>query len=182
MALVRELIEERKGRKQYPLLAMFCDWSLHPHLDRSTAGADLLDLLDETWANSQQVDQQIQTLVGQLSPQTLRADLTSLLRSALIWPGPLENDGMFRSIVSQFTADLAHKPICRNTKDQPKRIQARLASGYRFAAERIQFEGIDGQLQLVLAARQIDPPSSGEVRIQIPWGLQTLEDVTPPPR
>lgn len=171
MALVRELLEERRGRKQYPVLAMFCDWSLHSRLDRSPAGTELLDLLDEVWANSQQVDQQVQSLVSQLSPQALRAELILLLRSALIWPGPIENEELFRSIIRHFTTDLAHKPISRKAKDQPKRTQVRLASGYRFMAERIQFEIIDGRLQLALAAKQIEPPSGGEVKIQIPWDL-----------
>ncbi len=171
MALARELIEERKVRNQYPILALFCDWSLHSRLDRSPAGKELLDLLDATWANSREVDQQIQRLVIQLSPQSVRMQLVSLLHSALIWAGPLENDQMFQSIARHLTEDLIQKPICRAAREQPKLIQARLASGYRFMAERIQFELIDGRLQLVLAAKQIEPPSGGEVKVQIPWNL-----------
>jgi hypothetical protein len=63
MGLLRQLLEERGDRKKYATLAMFCDWLLHPKLDRSKAGGDLLDILDATFARSRTVDQQIQQLL-----------------------------------------------------------------------------------------------------------------------
>ena len=66
MALLRELLEERKERKKYSALTMYCDWSVHTKLDRSPAGSALLDILD-IWASSTTVDEQVQVLGGELS-------------------------------------------------------------------------------------------------------------------
>lgn len=79
LALLRELLEERKERNKYPLLTMFCDWTLHTGLDRSKAGSGVLDILDEIWAWSQRVDEQIQELLREISPQKLREQMISLL-------------------------------------------------------------------------------------------------------
>jgi hypothetical protein len=171
MALLREFLEERKERSQYPLLVMFCDWALHNRLDRSSGGGRLLDLLDETWANSHQVDAQIQHLVSQLSPAMLRGQLIELLRKSLIWPAAIQNDEYFTRLVKHLIADLAGKPISRGAKEQSKRTADRIGRGLRFIAERILFEKVEERMQLVLVARQIEPASGGEVRIQIPWGV-----------
>jgi hypothetical protein len=37
MSLSRQLIEETKTKDRYPVLNLFCDWSLHPKLDRKDA-------------------------------------------------------------------------------------------------------------------------------------------------
>jgi len=137
MALLREFLEEKGIRTRYPLLGMYCDWSLHSRLDSSSAGTSLLDLLDQVWANSHVVDEQIQSLVRQLSPQMLRDQMLEVLRNALIWPAAIQNDECFRRIVHWLVADLAGKPISRRPKDEPKRISERLALGYRFVAHRI---------------------------------------------
>jgi len=169
MDLLREFLEEKGIRTRYPLLGMYCDWSLHSRLNRSLAGTSLLDLLDQVWANSHVVDEQIQSLVRQLSPQMLRDQMLEVLRNALIWPAAIQNDECFRRIVHWLVADLAGKPISRRPKDEPKRISERLALGYRFVAHRIAFENTSENMQLVLCAKQIEPTSGGEVRIQIPW-------------
>src|SRR5687767_7434915 len=72
MVLLRELLEERGERKTYPLLTMFCDWSLHPNLNRSQAGDELLDLLDAMFAKSKTVDQQFEQLRNGIAPSKLQ--------------------------------------------------------------------------------------------------------------
>lgn len=169
MALLRELLEQQGINRQYPLVTMFCDWSLHIRLDRSPAGAKLLDLLDATWANSRQVDQQIDALVDQLKPHLLRSQMIDILEGVLIDPTVVRTDELFGKIVRCLITDLVEKPIARKAKDEQKRVAERLALGYRFIAERIQFQEIDQMIQLVLVAKQIAPTVGGEVRIQMPW-------------
>src|SRR2546423_7911209 len=106
LALLRELLEERKERDKYPLLTMFCDWTLHTGLDRSKAGSGVLDTLDETWAWSQRVDEQIQGLLRDISPQKLREQMISLLTSEFIDPSILDDVASCRLIIDYLIRDL----------------------------------------------------------------------------
>jgi hypothetical protein len=181
MALLRELLEERNERRKYPALAMFCDWSVHTKLDRSAGGGALLDMLDEIWANSTTVDQQIQILTNELSPQKLRVQMEQLLGSSFIHPGVIPNGHVFASIIDHLIADLVGKPISRRPCDVSKRTSDRLARGLRHIADRLLFSRNEdktvsaAKYLLTLVSRQIDPPSTGEARIILPWPIAVNE-------
>src|SRR5947209_6564402 len=170
MALLRELLEVRDERKVYPTLTMFCDWSLHPKLDRSTLGNELLDIIDTIWAQTANADDQVRVVTRRLSPSTLRDELFKLLANSRIDPSVVANDLPYRKLVTLLIADLLGKPISRSETARSKRDADHLAKGIRFVADRISFnqnEKLETELRLV--SRQLDPPSDGEVHIVIPW-------------
>jgi hypothetical protein len=170
MGLLRQLLEERGDRKKYATLAMFCDWLLHPKLDRSKAGGDLLDILDATFARSRTVDQQIQQLLEGLAPQRLGEQIVLFLGSAFVDPSFFLDEGRFLAFMRHLTADLLDKPIARQSREVERLTQERLAQGYRHIADRLFFRRSEsGGNEIVLAARQIEPASGGEVMIVIPW-------------
>jgi hypothetical protein len=137
MALLRELLEERKERNKYQLLTMFCDWALHTGLDRSKAGGMLLDILDASWANSQKVDAQIGEIVQGISPQKLRDQIFALLGASFIDPSLVVDADPYSRIMDHLIADLQGKPVARSIKESDKIKDDRLAKGYRFMAEQI---------------------------------------------
>jgi|SRR5260370_42446856 hypothetical protein len=75
MVLLRELLEARNEQNKYPLLRMFCDWSLHTKLDRSKAGNGALDILDAMWAKSKTVDAQLGELMRAFRQRNFRQKL-----------------------------------------------------------------------------------------------------------
>ena len=168
MVLLRELLEERNERKKYPLLTMFCDWSVHTKLDRS----DLLDILDATWANSKTVDQQIKQLLDDISPSKLQAQMVSLLSTSLIDPTAISDVEACAKLFQHVIDDLKGKTVARKADKLIKLTTERLSKGYRFIADRLYFEDYErGSNQFVLAAKQIEPSSGGEVLIKIPWPI-----------
>jgi hypothetical protein len=172
MVLLRELLEERNERKKYPLLTMFCDWSVHTKLDRSQAGNDLLDILDATWANSKTVDQQIKQLLTDISPSKLQAQMVSLLSTSLIDPTAISDVEACAKLFQHVIDDLKGKTVARKADKLIKLTTERLSKGYRFIADRLYFEDYEsGSNQFVLAAKQIEPSSGGEVLIKIPWPI-----------
>ena len=175
MALLRELLEERKERKKYSALTMYCDWSVHTKLDRSPAGSALLDILD-IWASSTTVDEQVQVLGGELSVLKLRKQIEELLESSFIHPSVILDDHAFASIVDHFIADLVAKPISRRSADVSKRTSERLAKGLRHIADQLFFSLGDGKASaakyvLNLVSKQIDPPRPGTATIVLPWPI-----------
>jgi hypothetical protein len=86
MVLLRELLESRNEQDKYPVLRMFCDWSLHTKLDRSKAGNHALDSLDAMWAKSKTVDEQMRKLIEGISPPRLQTEIASALAAARIDP------------------------------------------------------------------------------------------------
>ena len=172
MSLLRELLEARNEKRKYPLLNMFCDWAVHTKLDHSSAGSQLLDILDETWAGSRKVDELIGRLVGDISPQKLREQIFALLCAEFVDPTIMDDAGLAERIIGGLLDDLCGKPVARRADGIKKTTAERLAKGCRFIADRLYFERDEsGKRQLVLAAKQIEPPSGGEVRVKIPWPL-----------
>jgi hypothetical protein len=172
MSLLRELLEERKERNKYQLLTMFCDWALHTGLDRSKAGGMLLDILDSTWANSQNVDAQIGEIMRGISPRTLRDQMFALLGGSFVDPSVVVEADYCVRIMDHLITDLQGKPVARSIKDSKKIESDRLAKGYRFMADRFYFEHDEKYgNQFVLAAKQIEPSSGGNVFVKIPWPI-----------
>jgi hypothetical protein len=171
MALLRELLEERGDRQNYALATMFCDWQLHPKLDSSKAGSELLDILDDTWGvGRNNVDQRIGELLEGLSPRKLRDQIVLILGGAFVEPSFFLDDHSFIKFMRYLTADLVDKPISRQPREIEKLTAERLAQGYRHIADRLFFRRRkDGGNDIVLAVRQIEPPSGGEIQIVIPW-------------
>ena len=160
IALLRELIEQRRERRKYPLLEMFCDWSLHTKLERSKAGNEALDILDAMWARSKTVDAQFRELLEGISPAKLQMEIASVLAASFIDPS-LIYDARWPVILRYLIDDLSGKPVRRSAKALQKNTSERLAGGYRFIADCFYFERENGRYQFVLVSRQIEPPSGG---------------------
>jgi hypothetical protein len=172
MALLRELLEQRKERSKYQLLTMFCDWALHPELDRSKAGGDVLDILDDIWAGSQNVDQQVQGLLRETSPAKLREQIVELLGASFIDPTVMIEAESSALIIGYVIEDLRGKPVARRANEIEKNIAKRLDKGYRHIADRFYFDRDEtGKNQFVLVAKQIQPSRCSEVHIRIPWPI-----------
>jgi hypothetical protein len=171
MALLRELLEARSEQDKYPLLRMFCDWSLHTKLDRrSKAGNELLDILDAMWAKSKTVDEQFSVLLEGISPARLQSEIASVLAASCIDPS-LVHSSRFPMIVRHIIAGLIGKTVSRSPNAIQTKTAERLAKGYRHIADRFYFEREGEKYFFVLAAKQIEPASGGEVRIRVPWAI-----------
>jgi hypothetical protein len=186
MVLLRELLEARNDRKKYPTLTLYCDWSVHTKLDRSSGGSALLDILDDMFANSTTMDHQLQVLLSELYATKVRQQIIQLLGTSFIHFGVVLDDRAFASIISHVIADLVGKPISRRAADLTKRTSKRLAEGLRYTADRLQFshnddkEASSANYLLTLVVKRIDPPSTDEivdeplapvVSIVVPWPI-----------
>lgn len=176
MGLLRELLEERGDKKRCPTTTMFCDWLVHPTLDRSLAGGKLLDILDDAWSNSSHVDAQICQMTEGFSPWRLRDEIVLILGGAFVDPSFFLDDPAYLKFMGYLTADLAGKPIARRPGDIERRTAERLANGYRHMADRLLFQQNEqGENEIVFVARQIEPVIGGEVRIVIPWPIPPVK-------
>lgn len=170
MALLRELLETRGEQEKYPLLRMFCDWSLHTKLDHSKAGNQLLGILDAMWAKSKTIDEQFRELLEGTSPARFQTEIASVLATSRIDPS-LVHGSRFPVIVRHIIADLTGKPVSRSVNAIKTKTSERLAKGYRHIADRFYFERETEKYYFVLVAKQIEPASGGEVRIRVPWPI-----------
>jgi hypothetical protein len=130
IALLRELVETRNEQNKYPVLRMFCDWSLHTKLQRSGAGNHLLDILDAMWAQSKTIDAQLRELLGGISPARLQTEIASVLAASRIDPS-LVHGSQFPMIVRHVINDLTGKIVSRSADALQKKTSERLAKGYR---------------------------------------------------
>jgi hypothetical protein len=168
VALLRELLETRNELNKYPLLRMFCDWSLRTKLDRSKEDNQLLDILDAMSANSTTVDDQFKQLLEGISPRKLQTEIVSVLTASFIDPS-LADSSQFAVVVRYLIDDLGGKIVSRPTENISRKTSERLEKGYRFMADRFYFERKDGGYQFVLVSRQIEPSSGGELHFNVPW-------------
>jgi hypothetical protein len=140
MVLLRELLEARNEQNKYPLLRMFCDWSLHTKLDRSKAGNGALDILDAMWAKSKTVDAQLGELIEGVSPAKLQTEIASVLAASRIDPS-LIHSPRFPIIMRHIIAEVTGKIVSRPADTRRKKTAERLAQGYRFIADRFTLSG-----------------------------------------
>jgi hypothetical protein len=161
MALLRELLEARNELNKYPLLRMFCDWSLHTKLDRLKVSNQLLDLVDAMFAKRETMDAQLGQLCASISPAKFQKEVASLLEASFIDPS-LAYSPRFPQIVRHIIDDLKGKIVSRRPESVKKRTSERLAAGYRFMAARFYFKHENSEYKFVIVFKNI----SGEMRMK----------------
>ena len=101
---------ESKGlKKSFPTLSLYCNWYMHPMLDREELGWQILADVDAAlWDSSQAPNAAIGTA---LRWETLRSEATDLFASQEINAGLFIHDGNWISFSSALLNDLREKPI-----------------------------------------------------------------------
>jgi hypothetical protein len=112
MSLSRQVIEETNTKDRYPVFNLFCDWSLHPKLDRKDA-QNILGAIEEALLVEMEKPGHFtsDTLMAAVSPRRLRNEMIALLTANMIDPTVAENLHYFVPIVAWLTEDISHKPL-----------------------------------------------------------------------
>jgi hypothetical protein len=80
MSLSRQVIEETNTKDRYPVFNLFCDWSLHPKLDRKDA-QNILGAIEEALLVEMVKPGHFtsDTLMAAVSPRRLQNEMIALL-------------------------------------------------------------------------------------------------------
>jgi hypothetical protein len=124
MSLSRQVIEETKTKDVYPVLNLFCDWSLHPKLDRKDA-QNVLGAIEEALSEEMKKAGHFtgDTLMATVSPRRLRDEMIALLTANTIDPAIADNLHYFVPIAARLTEDLIHKPLELTEKRLKEKMQ-----------------------------------------------------------
>jgi hypothetical protein len=112
MSLLRQVIEETETKHRYPILNLFCDWSLHPKLDRKDA-QNILAAIEEALLEEMEKPGHFtaDTFTVTVSPRRLRDEMIALLTANTIDPAIADNPHHFVAMAACLTEDISHKPL-----------------------------------------------------------------------
>jgi hypothetical protein len=132
MSLSRQVIEETGTKYQYPTLNLFCDWSLHPKLDRKSAQAILATIEDALrkemeWAGHLTAG----TLLATISPRRLQEEMIDLLARNRIDPNIAQNPQHFVPIAILLREEVIHKPLEIADKKLKEKLEMAASVGKR---------------------------------------------------
>ena len=108
MLLSRQVIEETKKKDRYPVLNLFCDWILHPKLDRKDA-QNVLAAVEK--ALSEEMHFTADTFMATISPRRLRDQMIALFTANTVDPTIADNTHYFVPIATLLTEDVSRKPL-----------------------------------------------------------------------
>lgn len=80
--IVRKLLEQlpKKDLRKYRQLHFYCDWVVHSLLDRNTAGAKLLERIDEIYWSSATKQEKDKLMIGAFSLAEVQSQMIHLFR------------------------------------------------------------------------------------------------------
>jgi hypothetical protein len=130
MSLSRQVLEETKKKDQYPILNLFCDWSLHPKLDRKDAKNVLAAIED---ALSEEMEKPghftADTFMAIVSPRRLRDEMIALFKANIVDPTIAVSTHYFVPIAVRLTEDISHKPLELTEKGLEEKMIKPIAAG-----------------------------------------------------
>lgn len=116
----RKLLEAEKLKSTYPVLSLYCDWSVHPAIDKNPLAREMLDLLNQqivaamTGNPQPQADSPHDHLVrafAGIGPRALRRDWGDFHKRFNIKDGVLDSERDWRQLYGQVLQLIGSEPL-----------------------------------------------------------------------
>lgn len=120
---VRQVIEEHGEKALYSLLHMYCDWMMHPKIDRSKKADSILAWIDEAILVQQSWSSEgVRQAMGK---DSLKNDFTAFLAAHSLPDRLVTDSDLWREFLRLALADLCEKPLHISDKARkPKSLAA----------------------------------------------------------
>lgn len=115
----RKLIEARGLKKKFPLINFFCNWVVHPKIDRSPEGWWILkQITDILIQNAQSEDMRtiIEGVSNTLAPKRLRNEFIELYKDHGLLTYFFDIDENWESFYNMLITEVRDTPITINTR------------------------------------------------------------------
>lgn len=179
MSLLRQVIEESETKHRYPILTLFCNWSLHPKLDQKAAQT-ILATIEEALREEMTMPGHVtaSTLLATVSPRQLQEETISLLARNTIDPAIAKNPQYFVRIAEVLREDVLHKPLeLTETKLREKLEKAASTCARTLVVRSLTIEpNADPQVKAPFVIKieiRPHPPTPPTIYLQAPFVIAT---------
>jgi hypothetical protein len=178
MKEVRELIELKKTKSEYPLLNFYCNWCVHPELSDSNTIYNILEEISEIFLSEKEAGPSFVAQVNHLlSMEELRRQMLVLLGSENIpdfWFSIPDNWQGFRQ---RLLANIVQKPIQfpPGTAEYAKKLKKGLKVPERYRKAAQVYCRIKKKASGLMATRlHLDDRVKGKKKGDVYWVVETI--------
>jgi hypothetical protein len=177
MSLSRQLIESAGLQGQYEYLNFYCNWTLHPELQRSAVAQRILDRISDE-CSSAEVKQYNDIILEIIGLQLLRKNLIDLYTAYHIPTFLFESKSGWKGFADVLVGLLLDKPIRRRS---PEEVTALRARGTTYAIElRLGRKSTDPAFESIRAQARADPRKAAALDVDFPGDVFWIVEVTKP--
>lgn len=116
MSQSRIVLEERRWQSKYPILNLYCNWTLHPEISGSMVAHKMLEELTEVLlgydaAKTEDKDKTIRKVSNAIGLPALRKDFTGFFKKLRFPTQMFDNHGVWKGVAGMIISHLLDRPL-----------------------------------------------------------------------